>query len=337
MKKAIITGIAGQDGAFLAKLLLEKGYEVIGADRRRVDDEYPRLESLGIKKKIRLVYFDLIEASNINNLIKEEKPDEFYNLAAQSFVKASFDLPIMTCDVDAMGVLRILDAIKNYSPKTKFYQASTSEMFGKVQQIPQTEKTPFYPRSPYGVAKLFAHWMVVNYRESYNIFACSGILFNHESEFRGGEFVTQKVVRKAVEIAKGVDTQLLLGNLDAKRDWGYAKDYVKGMYKMLQANEPQDYVLATNQTNTIREFVDMTFKKLNIIIDWEGKGINEIGRNRQNGEVIVSISDKFFRPAEVDLLIGDYSKANKELNWKPETSLEELVGIMVNYELKRKY
>lgn len=336
MKKAIITGIAGQDGAFLAELLLEKGYEVIGADRRRVDDEYPRLESLGIKEKIRLVYFDLLEASNINTLIKVEQPDEFYNLAAQSFVKASFDLPIMTCDVDAMGVLRILDAIKNYSPKTKFYQASTSEMFGKVQEIPQTEKTPFYPRSPYGVAKLFAHWMVVNYRESYNIFACSGILFNHESEFRGGEFVTQKVVRKAVEISNGIDTQLILGNLDAKRDWGYAKDYVKGMHKMLQAKEPQDYVLATNKTTTIREFVDITFKKLDINIEWEGKGINEIGRDKQTGKVIVSISDKFFRPTEVDLLIGDYSKAHEELNWQPETSLEKLVGIMIDYELKRK-
>lgn len=336
MKKAIITGIAGQDGAFLAELLLEKGYEVIGADRRRVDDEYPRLESLGIKEKIRLHYFDLLEANNINNLIREEKPDEFYNLAAQSFVKASFDLPIMTCDVDAMGVIRILDAIKNYSPKTKFYQASTSEMFGKVQQIPQTEKTPFYPRSPYGIAKLFAHWMVVNYRESYGIFACSGILFNHESEFRGGEFVTQKVVRKAVEISSGVDTQLVLGNLDAKRDWGYAKDYVKGMHKMLQANKPQDYVLATNKTTTIRGFVDMTFKKLDINIDWEGEGINELGRNRKTGKVIVSISDKFFRPTEVDLLIGDYSKAHKELNWQPETSLQELVGIMVDYELNRK-
>lgn len=335
MKKAIITGIAGQDGAFLAQLLLSKGYEVIGADRRRVDTEYWRLKDLGIEGKIRFVYFDLVENSNIINLIRNEKPDEFYNLAAQSFVKASFELPILTADVDGLGVLRILDAIKNYSPQTKFYQASTSEMFGKVQEIPQSERTPFYPRSPYGVAKLFAHGMVVNYRESYNLFACSGILFNHESEYRGVEFVTQKIVEHAVRISNGENLILTLGNIDAKRDWGYAKDYVYGMYLMLQQNIPDDYILSTNATITVREFIEKVFKYLNITISWEGKDINEIGKDINSKEIIVKISEEYYRPAEVDLLLGDYSKAKKMLNWEPTTSLDELIKIMVDHAQKR--
>ena len=336
MKKAIITGIAGQDGAFLAELLINKGYEVIGADRRRVDNDYPRLTSLGIKDKVKLVYFDLLEINNINKLIIEEQPDEFYNLAAQSFVKASFDLPLMTCDIDAMGVLRILDAIKNYSPKTKFYQASTSEMFGEVKEIPQTENTPFHPRSPYGVAKVFAHWMLINYRESYNMFACSGILFNHESEFRGAEFVTQKIIKKVVSISEGDVKPLVLGNINAKRDWGYAKDYVEGMYLMLQAEKPDDYILATNKTTSIRDFAFTAFKKVGIDIKWIGEGIKEKGIDISNNETVVEISEDFYRPAEVELLIGDYSKAKKILNWSPKTELNELIEIMIKYCKKNK-
>jgi GDPmannose 4,6-dehydratase len=336
MKKAIITGVAGQDGAFLAQLLIKKGYQVIGADRRRANDDYPYLSDLGIRNKIKLVYFDLLEPNNINNLIIKEQPDEFYNLAAQSFVKASFDLPIMTSDVDAMGVLRILDAIKNHSPKTKFYQASTSEMFGKIRENPQNENTPFYPRSPYGVAKLFSHWMVVNYRESYDLFACSGILFNHESEYRGAEFVTQKIIKKAVSISKGDKEPLILGNIDAKRDWGYAKDYVEGMYLMLQADSPDDYVLATNKTTSIREFATIAFEKLGINIKWDGAGVLEKGINIDNGEVIVKISEEYYRPAEVELLIGDYSKALKKLNWAPKVNLEKLIEIMIKHCNRKK-
>jgi len=336
MKKAIITGVAGQDGAFLAQLLIKKGYQVIGADRRRANDDYPYLSDLGIRNKIKLVYFDLLEPNNINNLIIKEQPDEFYNLAAQSFVKASFDLPIMTSDVDAMGVLRILDAIKNHSPKTKFYQASTSEMFGKIRENPQNENTPFYPRSPYGVAKLFSHWMVVNYRESYDLFACSGILFNHESEYRGAEFVTQKIIKKAVSISKGDKEPLILGNIDAKRDWGYAKDYVEGMYLMLQADSPDDYVLATNKTTSIREFASIAFEKLGINIKWDGAGVLEKGINIDNGEVIVKISEEYYRPAEVELLIGDYSKALKKLNWAPKVNLEKLIEIMIKHCNRKK-
>ena len=328
MKTAIITGIAGQDGAFLAQLLISKGYKVYGADRRRVDSYYWRLEDLGIRKEIEFVYFDLLEESNIANLIRKIQPDEFYNLAAQSFVKASFEMPLVTADIDAMGVLRILEGIRNYSPKTKFYQASTSEMFGKVQEIPQTESTPFYPRSPYGVAKLFAHWMVTNYRESYGLFCCSGILFNHESEYRGSEFVTQKIVEQAIEIKNSKREYIELGNIDAKRDWGYAKDYVEGMYLMLQQDNPEDFVLATNKTTTVREFVNLVFSRLGDEISWEGKGINEIGKSK-NGKTIIKISDKYYRPAEVDLLIGDYKKAFKNLKWTPKTDLEKLVEIMV--------
>jgi GDPmannose 4,6-dehydratase len=329
MKKvAIITGIAGQDGAFLSQLLLSKNYRVIGADRRRVDSHYWRLCDLGIVDKIEFVYLDLLEESSIVNLIRKEKPDEFYNLAAQSFVKASFDMPQLTSDVNAMGVLRILEAIKNYSPVTKFYQASTSEMFGKVQEIPQNENTPFYPRSPYGVGKLFAHWMVKNYREAHDLYACSGILFNHESEFRGIEFVTQKIIQGIIQIKKGIITEISLGNLDAKRDWGYAKDYVKGMYLMLQQDKAEDYVLATNKTFSIREFLEKSFKYEGYHISWEGAGLREIGKD-QNGITRIKINPKFFRPTEVDLLIGDYSKAERDLGWSPTTDLDEIIKIML--------
>tara|TARA_X000000950_G_scaffold288266_1_gene404193 strand:+ start:449 stop:1480 length:1032 start_codon:yes stop_codon:yes gene_type:complete len=334
-RKAIITGIAGQDGAFLAKLLIDKNYEVIGADRRRVDTYYWRLRSLKIIDKIKFEYFDLMEESVINNLIRKHKPNEFYNLAAQSFVKASFDLPILTANVDAIGVLRILEAIRMYSPSTRFYQASTSEMFGKVQEIPQKESTPFYPRSPYGVSKLFAHWMTVNYRESYDLFASSGILFNHESEYRGSEFVTQKVVENAVRIKNGSKKPIELGNLDATRDWGYAQDYVEGMYLMLQANKADDYILATNKTYSVRELVTLTFKNLNIEIKWIGKGINEKAIDKKNGRELVVINENYYRPAEVDKLIGDYSKAEKDLGWRPKTSFSNLISIMVDYALER--
>ena len=335
MKKAIITGIGGQDGTFLAKYLVEKGYEVIGADRRRVDVSFLNLKHFDLLDKVRIVYFDLLEYSTIEDIIRTEQPDEFYNLGAQSFVKASFDMPILTSEVDAIGVLRILEAIRRHSPKTKFYQASTSEMFGKVQEIPQNENTPFYPRSPYGVAKLFAHWMVVNYRESYNLFACSGILFNHESEFRGKEFVTQKIINGVISILNGDGRPLELGNLDAKRDWGYAGDYIKGMYMMLQQSEPNDYVLATNSTISVREFVELAFKKAGINIFWQGKGIDEIGVN-EKGQILVKINSEFYRPTEVDLLIGDYSKAKIELGWEPETSLEMIIDKMFKHALKQK-
>ena len=335
MKKAVITGIAGQDGAFLAHLLIEKGYKVIGADRRRVDSYYHRLDDLGVTDKVEFTYFDLMEDSNIFDLIRREQPDEFYNLAAQSFVKASFDLPLLTANVDAMGVLRILEAIRIFSPKTKFYQASTSEMFGKVQEIPQIETTPFYPRSPYGVAKLFGHWIVKNYRESYGMFACSGILFNHESEYRGKEFVTQKIIEKVVSIHYGDNTPLVLGNIDSKRDWGYAKDFVEGMYLMLQQEKADDYVLATNKTTSVRDFVSMAFEKLSIQLRWEGEGINEKGVNVENNKILVEISEDFYRPAEVDLLIGNPEKAKIELNWTPNTELQDLVNIMVNHAIKR--
>jgi GDPmannose 4,6-dehydratase len=334
-KTAVITGIAGQDGAFLAKLLIDKGYHVIGADRRRVDTYYWRLSDLKIINKIEFIYFDLLEESNITLLIKKRKPNEFYNLAAQSFVKASFDLPLLTSNVNAMGVLRILDAIKNYSPSTRFYQASTSEMYGMVQEVPQNENTPFYPRSPYGVSKLFGHWMVVNYRESYNLFACSGILFNHESEYRGSEFVTQKIVENAVKIIRGRKTPITLGNLEAKRDWGYAKDYVYGMYLMLQVESPSDYVLATNQTHTVREFIELVFDYYNIKIIWEGLGENEKGYNTVSGDEIINISKDYYRPAEVEILKGDYSKAKNILGWNPKTNLKEIVEIMIKHAEKR--
>lgn len=331
MKKAVITGIGGQDGAFLANYLYNLGYEVIGADRRRVDTSYSNLAHFGLHNKIKVLYFDLLEFSNIENLILREKPDEFYNLAAQSFVKASFEMPILTSEVDAMGVLRILECIRRHSPKTKFYQASTSEMFGKVQDIPQNENTPFYPRSPYGVAKLFAHWMVINYRESYGLHACSGILFNHESELRGREFVTQKIIHGVIEISKNIKTHIELGNLDAKRDWGYAGDYVEGMHAMLQNEKPDDYVLATNKTTSVREFVVRAFKKSGIIINWQGKGLEEVGVDSNNGKVLVKINKEFYRPTEVDLLIGDYEKARKDLKWNPKTDLDQIIEIMYNH------
>ncbi len=335
MKKALITGIRGQDGAYLAKLLLEKGYKVYGTDRRSGGSDFWRLKELGIEKDVEHIYMDLLEYSNIIDVIKKIKPDEIYNLAAQSFVQVSFEQPILTSEIDAIGVLRLLEAIRLYSPHTKFYQASTSEMYGKVQAVPQNEKTPFYPRSPYAVAKVYGHWITVNYRESYGIFACSGILFNHESPLRGVEFVTRKTTLGVAKIKYGLLDKLVLGNLDTKRDWGYAKEYVEGMYMMLQHKKADDYVLATGVAHTIREMVEHAFRYAGFDIVWKGKGVNEKGVDRKSGRILVEVSPKYFRPADVDLLCGDASKAKKVLGWQPKTSFQKLIEIMVEADLKR--
>ncbi|AAC07133.1 GDP-mannose 4,6-dehydratase [Aquifex aeolicus] len=334
-KRALITGIRGQDGAYLAKLLLEKGYEVYGADRRSGEFASWRLKELGIENDVKIIHMDLLEFSNIIRTIEKVQPDEVYNLAAQSFVGVSFEQPILTAEVDAIGVLRILEALRTVKPDTKFYQASTSEMFGKVQEIPQTEKTPFYPRSPYAVAKLFGHWITVNYREAYNMFACSGILFNHESPLRGIEFVTRKITYSLARIKYGLQDKLVLGNLNAKRDWGYAPEYVEAMWLMMQQPEPDDYVIATGETHTVREFVEKAAKIAGFDIEWVGEGINEKGIDRNTGKVIVEVSEEFFRPAEVDILVGNPEKAMKKLGWKPRTTFDELVEIMMEADLKR--
>ncbi len=334
-KKALITGITGQDAAYLAKLLLERGYEVYGGYRRSAHLDFWRLRELGIERDVKIVLFDLLEFTNIFSVIKEIQPDEVYNLAAQSFVAASFKQPIMTAEIDAIGVLRILEALRTLKPEAKFYQASTSEMFGKAQAIPQDEKTPFYPRSPYAVSKLMAHWATVNYREAYNMFTCSGILFNHESPLRGVEFVTRKITYGVARIKYGLQDKITLGNLSSKRDWGYAPEYVEAMWLMLQQDKPDDYVIATGETHSVREFVELAFKAVDIDIEWEGEGLNEKGIDKKTGKVLVEVSPKFFRPAEVDLLIGDYSKAKEKLGWKPKTTFPELVQIMVEADVKR--
>ena len=335
MKTALITGIRGQDGAYLARLLLERGYKVFGADRRSGDSSNWRLKELGIESDVQIVYMDLLELTNILRTIEKIKPDEVYNLAAQSFVKVSFEQPILTADIDAMGVLRLLEALRAYNPSARFYQASTSEMFGRVQEVPQSEKTPFYPRSPYGVAKLFAHWMTVNYRESYGMFACSGILFNHESPLRGLEFLTRKVTYAVAQIKKGIQNKVVVGNLNAKRDWGYAQEYVNAMWRMLQQNQPDDYVIATGETHTVREWIECAFRVAGYELAWEGEGVNEKGVNAKNGKVLVEVSPEFFRPAEVELLIGDASKAKKQLGWQPQTTFSRLLELMVEADLKR--
>lgn len=333
MKKSLITGITGQDGAYLSKLLLDKGYEVYGAFRRTSDLHLNRLRFLGVDEKIRFVPLELLEFTNIYRTIEKIQPDEIYNLGAQSFVALSFEEPIFTADVTGLGPLRLLEAIRSINPKIKFYQASSSEMFGKVQAIPQNEKTPFYPRSPYAASKLFAHWITVNYRESYNIFACSGMLFNHESPLRGFEFVTRKITHAVARIKLGLQKELRLGNLDSKRDWGYAQEYVEAMWLMLQQDEPDDYVIATGETHSVREFVEAAFKNLGIDIEWSGKGVDEKGIDKASGGVLVRIDPEFFRPAEVDLLIGNSEKAKKKLGWSPKTTFKELVGIMVEHDL----
>lgn len=334
MKKALITGITGQDGSYLAELLLEKGYLVHGIIRRSSTSTTSRISHLLEHSSLSLHEGDLGDSSNLQRLIEEIMPDEIYNLAAQSHVKTSFDLPEYTTEVNALGVLRLLEAVRKIKPRCKFYQASTSELFGKVQTTPQNEKTPFYPRSPYGVSKLYAYWAVVNYRESYNLFACNGILFNHESPRRGREFVSRKITLAAARIKQGLQEKLLLGNLDAKRDWGYAKDFVYGMYLMLQQEKPDDYVLATGKTHTVRSFVELAFAEVAIDLIWQGKGISEKGIDSKSGKVIVEVSPEFFRPAEVDLLIGDPIKAKEKLKWQAETSLEDLVKMMISEDLK---
>ena len=331
MKKALITGITGQDGSYLAELLLEKGYEVYGIMRRKSVVDYGNVDH--IKDKIHFIYADMTDIISLINSMKISQADEVYNLAAQSFVGTSWEQPIATAEIDAVGVTNILEAIKTVKPSCRFYQASTSEMFGLVQQIPQTEVTPFYPRSPYGVAKLYGHWITKNYRESYNLYACSGILFNHESERRGKEFVTRKITNSVAKIKFGIQDHLELGNLDSKRDWGHSKDYVRAMWLMLQQDTPDDYVIATNETRTVREFAELAFKHAGIDITWQGKGIDEIGIDIKTGKTLVKVNPKFFRPAEVDILLGNPEKAESVLGWEREIPFSELVKRMVDNDI----
>lgn len=326
MKRALITGITGQDGSYLAELLLKKGYKVYGVRRRTSGLNYGNIEHL--KDKIELIYADMTDMSSLINAVRVSEPDEVYNLAAQSFVQTSWEQPDLTAQTDGMGPLYMLEAIRNVKPDARFYQASTSEMFGLVQEIPQKETTPFYPRSPYGVAKLYGHWITVNYRESFKLFACSGILFNHESERRGLEFVTRKITASAARIKAGLQEFVELGNLDSKRDWGHAEDYVRAMWLMLQQEKPDDYVVATGQARTVRDFAQNAFNAVGIDIEWEGSGVNETGKDRATGKIVVKVNPRFFRPAEVEILVGDASKARTILNWEPNISFDKLVQRM---------
>lgn len=331
-KHALITGITGQDGSYLAELLLEKGYEVFGIMRRKSVVNYGNVEH--IKDKIHFIYADMTDIVSLQNAMQISQADEVYNLAAQSFVGTSWEQPLATAEIDAIGVTNILEAVKAVKPSAHFYQAATSEMFGKVQEMPQTEKTPFYPRSPYGVTKLYAFWITKNYRESFHMFACNGILFNHESERRGLEFVTRKITNAAARIKYGLQDCIELGNLDAKRDWGYAKDYVYAMWLMLQNEKPEDYVIATNETRTVREFVIESFKHIGIELMWEGTGINEVGKDKETGKILVKVNPKFFRPAEVEILLGNPAKAEKELGWRRQVCFSELVERMIKNDLE---
>lgn len=347
MKRALITGITGQDGSFLAEFLLEKGYEVHGIIRRSSSYNQERLEkilfldemdALKNNKNFYLHYGDITDTSNVFRLISEIRPDEIYNLAAQSHVRVSYEMSEYTADVDALGTLRILEAVRilGLTEKTRIYQASTSELFGKVQEVPQKETTPFYPRSPYGVAKLYGYWITKNYRESYGMFAVNGILFNHESERRGETFVTRKITLAAARIAQGKQDKLYLGNLDALRDWGYAKDYVECMWLMLQHDTPEDFVIATGEMHSVREFATLAFKYAGIEIEWQGEGLNEKGIDKATGRVLIEVDPKYFRPAEVDQLLGDPTKAKKLLGWNPtKTPFKELVRIMVEADMKK--
>ena len=332
MKKALITGITGQDGRYLPELLLEKGYKVYGLIRRKSKEDFGNVEHL--KDKITFIYADMTDLASLVNAVKISDADEIYNLAAQSFVKSSWDSPVSTAEINALGVLNLLEAVRLVKPTARFYQASTSEMFGKVQEIPQKETTPFYPRSPYGVAKLYGHWITINYRESYNLFACSGILFNHESERRGLEFVTRKITHAAAMIKEGKQEFVELGNLDAKRDWGHSKDYVKAMWLMLQQDQPDDYVVATGETRTVREFAKEAFKAIGIDVEFKGTGLDEVGVNKANGKVVIKVNKDFYRPAEVELLIGNPKKAEEKLHWKREISFHELVERMAKNDLE---
>jgi GDPmannose 4,6-dehydratase len=334
-KKAIITGITGQDGSYLAKLLLEKGYEVYGAYRRSASANVWRLDELGVADDVKMISLELLEYSNIQKVIDKVQPNEFYNLAAQSFVGTSFDQPLYTAEVDGMAVTRILEAIRTVNPAIRFYQASTSEMFGKVQAIPQTETTPFYPRSPYGVAKLYGHWITVNYRESFGLHASSGILFNHESPMRGMEFVTRKITASFARIKHGQQDVLELGNMDAKRDWGFAGDYVEGMYRMLQQEQADDYVLATGETYPVREFVTLAAQCAGFELEWQGEAEAEKAVDTKTGKVLVQVNPEFYRPAEVELLIGSPEKAESRLGWKRQVSFPQLVEMMVSADLNR--
>jgi GDPmannose 4,6-dehydratase len=337
MKKALITGITGQDGAYLAQLLLEKGYAVFGTYRRTSSVNFWRIEELGIQRhpQLQLLEYDLTDLGASIAMVQKVQPDEIYNLAAQSFVGVSFEQPTTTANITGLGALHLLEAIRLVNPRIRFYQASTSEMFGKVQAIPQVEDTPFYPRSPYGVAKLYAHWMTVNYRESYGIFASSGILFNHESPLRGREFVTRKITDSVAKIKLGQLDCLELGNLDAKRDWGFAQEYVEGMWRMLQADEPDTFVLATHRTETVRDFVSMAFKGAGIEVDFKGLAENEIAIDTATGRTLMRINPRYFRPAEVELLIGNPARARDRLGWAPVTTLEQLCQMMVEADLRR--
>ena len=339
-KIALISGITGQDGSYLTELLLEKGYSVHGIIRRsssfntfRIDHIYNNREYLN--KRFFLHYGDLTDSSNLNRLVEKIRPDEIYNLGAQSHVQVSFEVPEYTAEVDGIGTLRFLDAIRETGFKTKFYQASTSELYGLAQEIPQTEKTPFYPRSPYSAAKLYSYWITVNYREAYNLFACNGILFNHESERRGKTFITRKISVGVSKIILGLQDKLWIGNLDAKRDWGYAPEYVEGMWRIMQAREPDDYVLATNETHPVREFIEESFRNLGEEIIWEGSGIDEKGILKNSGKEVVGIDPRYFRPTEVDLLMGDYTKAKDKLGWEPKITFRELVRIMVQADFEK--
>lgn len=332
MKHALITGITGQDGSYLAELLLEKGYNVFGTIRRKSIVDYGNVNH--IKQDISFIYADMTDMVSLINAIKLSQADEVYNLAAQSFVATSWDQPLVTAEIDAIGVTNLLEAIRTVRPKCRFYQASTSEMFGLVQETPQKESTPFYPRSPYGVSKLYGHWITKNYRESYGMYACSGILFNHESERRGKEFVTRKITEAAVKIKLGQLDHLELGNLDAKRDWGHSKDYVYAMWLMLQQEKADDYVIATGESRTVRDFVNAAFNVVDIELEWQGTGKNEVGVDRQTGKVLVKINELYFRPAEVDLLLGDPSKALKKLGWVRTISFDELVKRMVENDYR---
>jgi GDPmannose 4,6-dehydratase len=331
MKKALITGITGQDGSYLAELLLEKGYEVHGIIRRSSSFNTGRIDH--IYSQLHLHYGDMTDTLSLEHIIQKIKPDELYNLAAQSHVQVSFELPEYTAQTDALGVLRLLETIKNYSPQTKLYQASTSELFGKVQEIPQKETTPFYPRSPYGIAKQYAFWISRNYREGYNLFISNGILFNHESERRGETFVTKKITKGIVNWTK-TNIPIRVGNLDAKRDWGYAKDFVYSMYLILQQDKPDDFVIATGECHSVREFIEESCKYINVEIEWKGSEINEIGIDKNSGKIVIEIDPKYFRPTEVDFLLGDYTKAKTLLGWEPKVKFQELVKIMMEHDLK---
>jgi len=334
-KTALVTGITGQDGAYLSELLLEKGYEVHGIIRRSSSFNTGRIDH--IFDKLHLHYGDLVDSSNLVNIMANVRPDEIYNLGAQSHVKVSFDSPEYTCQTDGVGTLRLLEAMRavGLAKTTRLYQASTSELYGKVQEIPQKETTPFYPRSPYAVAKMYAYWIIVNYREAYDIYACNGILFNHESPRRGGTFVTKKVTMGVARIKAGRQDKLVMGNIDSLRDWGHARDYVKGMWLMLQQEKPDDFVLATNKQYSVRQFMSLAFEMVGIIIEWRGEGVSEVGVDKATNKVLVEISEKYFRPTEVETLLGDPAKAKKGLGWVPETSFKALVHEMMDYDLKQ--